>query len=141
MLLWTLLALVGCVRAQDRETFSERLWIEPFRDGKLLAQFQFTTILDDVPRSPYTLGVDDSRESRYGDLACHLHRILAQHYTVVPLALGQVLREYSVTELHLSLNAGKWNYKSWGAPLVPNVASGAELWTWMGHTQNETSEM
>ncbi|KAF8609557.1 Gpi16 subunit GPI transamidase component [Ceratobasidium sp. AG-I] len=125
MLLWTLLILAGCVRAQDRETFSERLWVEPFRDGKLLAQFEFTTILDDVPRSPHTLGVDDS----------------PQHYTVVPLALGQVLREYSVTELHLSLNAGKWNYNAWGAPLVPNVASGAELWAWMGHTQNETSEI
>lgn len=67
--------------------------------------------------------------------------VLAQHYTVVPLALGQVLREYSVTELHLALNAGKWNYKSWGVPLVPNVASGAELWAWMGHTHNDTSDM
>jgi phosphatidylinositol glycan class T len=76
-----------------------------------------------------------------GFLFSFTHKTLAQHYTVVPLALGQVLREYSVTELHLSLNAGKWNYKSWGAPIVPNVASGAELWAWMGHSQNDTTEM
>ncbi|KAG9112429.1 Subunit of the glycosylphosphatidylinositol transamidase complex-like protein, partial [Ceratobasidium sp. 392] len=126
MLLWPLFVIfTSCVvRAQDRETFSERLWIEPFRDGKLLAQFEFTTVLDDVPRHPVALDVEDA----------------PQHYTVVPLALGQVLREYSVTELHLSLNAGKWNYKSWGTPIVPNVASGAELWAWMGHAQNDTNE-
>ncbi|CUA76870.1 GPI transamidase component PIG-T [Rhizoctonia solani] len=62
------------------------------------------------------------------------------HYTVFPLALGQILREYSVTELHLSLNAGKWNYQSWGVPLVPSTASGAELWAWMGHTHNDTTD-
>ncbi|KEP54120.1 Gpi16 subunit GPI transamidase component [Rhizoctonia solani 123E] len=126
MLLWPLLAaFASLVRAQDRETFSEQLWIEPFHDGKLLAQFEFLTVLNDVPRRPDTLNVEDS----------------SQHYTVVPLALGQILREYSVTELHLSLNAGKWNYKSWGVPLVPSTASGAELWAWMGHTHNDTTEL
>ncbi|KDN49986.1 hypothetical protein RSAG8_01322, partial [Rhizoctonia solani AG-8 WAC10335] len=125
MQLWPLVVFASLVRAQDRETFSEQLWIEPFHDGKLLAQFEFLTVLDDAPRRPDTLNVEDS----------------SQHYTVVPLALGQILREYSVTELHLSLNAGKWNYKSWGAPLVPSVASGAELWAWMGHTHNDTTEL
>jgi len=56
----------------------------------------------------------------------------AQHYTLFPLALGQILREYSVTELHLTLNAGNWNYDRWGYPEEPGVGTGAELWTWMG---------
>lgn len=56
----------------------------------------------------------------------------AQHYTLFPLALGQVLREYAITELHLSLNAGKWNYDLWGPPDEAGVATGAELWAWMG---------
>jgi len=56
----------------------------------------------------------------------------AQHYTVFPLALGQVLREYAVTELHLCLNAGNWNYDHWGIPDEPGVGTGAELWAWMG---------
>lgn len=49
-----------------------------------------------------------------------------------PLALGQVLREYAITEMHLTLNAGKWNYDRWGYPDEPGVGSGAELWAWMG---------
>jgi len=57
---------------------------------------------------------------------------LAQHYTLFPLSLGQILREYGVTELHLSLNAGNWNYDRWGYPEENGVATGAELWAWMG---------
>lgn len=59
-------------------------------------------------------------------------RSLAQHYTVFPLALGQILREYAITEMHLTLNAGKWNYDRWGYPNEPGVGTGAELWAWMG---------
>ena len=56
----------------------------------------------------------------------------AQHYALFPLTLGQILREYSVTELHLTLNAGKWDYSNWGYPEEPGVGTGAELWVWMG---------
>lgn len=55
----------------------------------------------------------------------------AQHYTLFPLTLGQILREYAVTELHLSLNAGKWNYDTWGMPDELGVATGGELWAWI----------
>lgn len=37
-----------------------------------------------------------------------------------------------MTELHLSLNAGSWNYERWGYPKVNGVGTGAELWAWMG---------
>jgi phosphatidylinositol glycan class T len=47
------------------------------------------------------------------------------------LALGQIIRAYAVTELHLTLNAGKWDYDTWGFPKEPAVSSGAELWAWM----------
>jgi len=33
--------------------------------------------------------------------------------------------------MHLNLNAGKWDYKAWGFPENPEVASGAELRVWM----------
>lgn len=62
----------------------------------------------------------------------------AQHYTVFPLALGQVLREYAITELHLTLNSGNWNYDNWGYPDEPGVGTGAELWAWMGDGAPET---
>ena len=58
--------------------------------------------------------------------------MLVQHYTVFPLALGQILREYAVSELHLTLNAGNWNYDRWGYPEEKGVGTGAELWAWLG---------
>jgi phosphatidylinositol glycan class T len=45
--------------------------------------------------------------------------------------MGQILREYAVAELHLTLNTGRWRYDAWGFPENPAVASGAELWVWM----------
>ncbi|KAF8531968.1 Gpi16 subunit GPI transamidase component [Gautieria morchelliformis] len=99
------------------EHFNEGLHIRPLQDGRVYTHFSFKTLLTGaVPRSPATLHVDDE----------------SQHYNVFPLALGQIIREYAVTELHLSLNAGKWDYSSWGHPDDPGVASGAELWAWMG---------
>ncbi|KAJ7479624.1 GPI transamidase component GPI16 [Mycena latifolia] len=53
------------------------------------------------------------------------------HCTLFPLTLGQILREYAVTELHLTLNAGKWDHERWGYPAEPDVGTGAELWAWM----------
>jgi len=37
-----------------------------------------------------------------------------------------------VTELHLTLNAGNWDYDRWGYPEEKGVGTGAELWAWMG---------
>ncbi|KAI0691254.1 Gpi16 subunit GPI transamidase component [Cerioporus squamosus] len=105
--------------ALANEQFDEDLTLHPLRDGKLSARFSFSTILKDAtPRDPRQLSGDDE----------------AQHYTLFPLALGQILREYAVTELHLTLNAGKWNYDAWGYPDEPGVGTGAELWVWMGES-------
>ncbi|KAF8073389.1 GPI transamidase component PIG-T [Lyophyllum atratum] len=99
------------------EKFDEQLTIKSLRDGKVVSKFSFKTVLQGAsPRDPRSLGADD----------------VSQHYTVFPLALGQILREYAVTELHLSLNAGNWNYDRWGYPEEPGVGTGAELWAWMG---------
>ncbi|KAJ7770158.1 hypothetical protein DFH07DRAFT_768703 [Mycena maculata] len=46
-------------------------------------------------------------------------------------APSQIQRNYySVSNIHLSLNAGKWNYERWGY-LEADVRSGAELWAGM----------
>ncbi|KAL0574317.1 Subunit of the glycosylphosphatidylinositol transamidase complex-like protein [Marasmius crinis-equi] len=101
------------------ETFKEDLSIRSLRDGKVAASFSFRTLLRDAtPRDPRRLSVDDDDD-------------ISQHYTLFPLTLGQILRQYAITELHLTLNAGKWNYESWGAPEEPGVGTGAELWAWM----------
>ncbi|OCH87929.1 Gpi16 subunit GPI transamidase component [Obba rivulosa] len=103
--------------ALHAEQFDEELTLRPLRDGKLAARFSFTTLLKGVaPRNPERLDEDDD----------------SQHYTLFPLALGQILREYAVTEMHLTLNAGNWAYDRWGYPDDLGVSTGAELWAWMG---------
>ncbi|KAH9850129.1 Gpi16 subunit GPI transamidase component [Lenzites betulinus] len=114
-----LLALHLVAASAHGEVFDEDLTLRPLRDGKLQARFSFTTLLKGAtPRNPAALEDDDE----------------AQHYTLFPLALGQILREHAVSELHLTLNAGKWNYDHWGHPDEPGVGTGAELWVWMGDT-------
>ncbi|EED80547.1 predicted protein [Postia placenta Mad-698-R] len=109
--------------AASEEQFDEELTLRPLRDGKLAARFSFTTLLKgSTPRSPESLGLDDA----------------SQHYTLFPLALGQILREYAVTEMHLTLNAGKWNYEGWGYPEEAGVGTGGELWAWMGDSGTVT---
>ena len=119
----------------QHEQFDEDLHLRPLRDGRLLSRFSFTTLLKGTaPRDPQQLSADD--EGMCSTCIPHLldfsFYATAQHYTLFPLALGQVLREYAVTELHLTLNAGKWNYEAWGYPDEPGVGTGAELWAWMG---------
>jgi GPI-anchor transamidase subunit T len=132
-----LLCLTLCLstyQTSTREYFDEHLTIKSLRDGKVASRFSFKTVLQDVfPRNPQTLGLDDvCAFFEYCIFRLDTNNFLAQHYTVFPLALGQILREYAVTELHLTLNAGNWNYDRWGYPDEPGVGTGAELWAWMG---------
>ncbi|KAF9263700.1 GPI transamidase component GPI16 [Marasmius fiardii PR-910] len=101
------------------EEFREDLSIRSLRDGKVASSFAFRTLLrDSSPRDPRHLLFDDNQDT-------------SQRYTLFPLTLGQILRQYAITELHLTLNAGKWNYDSWGVPDELGVGTGAELWAWM----------
>ncbi|KAJ7268698.1 GPI transamidase component PIG-T [Mycena haematopus] len=115
--LWALCLLPACLsHSFSGETFTEELVVRALPDGRVASRFEFSTRLHGAtPRNPQNLSVEDH----------------SQHYTLFPLALGQILREYAVTELHLTLNAGKWNYDRWGYPDEPDVATGAALWAWM----------
>ncbi|KAG8840765.1 Subunit of the glycosylphosphatidylinositol transamidase complex-like protein [Serendipita sp. 405] len=94
----------------------ERLSLKPLDDGKVSAHFEFDFVhKDGVPRDPRTLGMKEAD----------------QHYEFLPLSLGQILREYAVAEVHLTMNNGRWNYPLWGYPENAAVASGVELWAWM----------
>ncbi|PPQ66086.1 hypothetical protein CVT24_000200 [Panaeolus cyanescens] len=121
--LWplTLLHLLTVALAANTETFNERLSLNSLQDGKVAAKFTFTTLLKDgKPRDPRLLEREDE----------------SQHFTIFPLALGQILRQYGVTELHLNLNAGKWNYDVWGSPEEKGVGTGGELWAWLADGAN-----
>lgn len=124
------------------EQFDEELLVKPLRDGRVAATFAFTMLLNGAsPRDPSTLDSDDECNVTVPcgpQLVDADLRPIAQHYTLFPLPLGQILREYAVTELHLTLNAGSWIYDRWGYPDEPGVGAGAELWAWMG-TDSEAS--
>ncbi|KAE9400530.1 Gpi16 subunit, GPI transamidase component [Gymnopus androsaceus JB14] len=114
--IFLLLSSVLCLE-DTVEEFQEQLSFKSLRDGRVASTFSFKTLLKDAtPRDPQTLALDNDD---------------SQHYTLFPLTLGQILRQYAITELHLTLNAGKWNYDSWGYPDEPGVGVGAELWAWM----------
>ncbi|KZV99919.1 hypothetical protein EXIGLDRAFT_831151 [Exidia glandulosa HHB12029] len=73
---------------------TERLKVAAPPDGKVLGHWTFTTTLQNTePGLSY-----------------------AQHYTLFPLGLGQILNAHGAPELHLPLNAGQWDYKLWGSP-------------------------
>ena len=116
-----------------QERYHEDLTIRPLTDGKVITAFTFTTSLEGAsPRDPRDSENSGGYTSFPPGLSCsRIHSFQAQHYTLFPLTLGQILREHSVTELHLSLNAGKWNYDKWGYPDHASVGTGAELWAWM----------
>jgi len=136
-LLWSIvpwLALAQPPGDAFKDDATESLRIRPLPDGKVAVAFEFTILSKGKrPRHPKTLGQDDE-----GVLISHimctqqLTSWTAQHYESFPLALGQILREYAVTEMHLTLNSGRWMYDRWGYPDSPGVATGAELWAWMG---------
>ncbi|KAG9019274.1 Subunit of the glycosylphosphatidylinositol transamidase complex-like protein [Tulasnella sp. 427] len=99
-------------KASASETYQETLQLKPLPDGKISARFEFKTLL----ATSLEDSVDDDRP---------------HHYRLFPLVLGELLRAHSISELHLSLNAGKWDYDKWSYPIDQGVASGAELWVWM----------
>ncbi|KAG0188163.1 hypothetical protein DFQ28_005309 [Apophysomyces sp. BC1034] len=94
------------------EQFDEDLTFTPLPDGKLLADFEFTTQV-----KAYT-------------------EPSASHYGLFPKAIGQVLQEYDVDELHLTFTQGRWNYEEWGYPPQQSAGTGVELWAWMKNSQD-----
>ncbi|XP_078681389.1 GPI-anchor transamidase component PIGT-like [Branchiostoma floridae x Branchiostoma belcheri] len=109
------LCLLCCVfhtGASARDEYSEELLIVPFRSGQVYSHFEFTTSWD----------VDFAGSE--GGPRYKLH-----HFRLFPRALGQVLTEYRVQEMHLTLTQGMWQQDKWGYPVV-SAAPGAELWVW-----------
>jgi len=115
----TALALVNAAE----EEYREELTLRPLIDGKVSAHFSFSTLLHRaVPRSPNTLETDDTCTSACTFLPSYCltetpargntRRLPfpAQHYSIFPLALGQILREHAIPEFHLTMNSGKWDY-------------------------------
>jgi GPI-anchor transamidase subunit T len=131
VVLWLAVALVA--REHNSEEFSETLRLRPLQDGRLSASFEFVTLLrPSISIKSESVSEGESKLSfKVQYLRLSDSWLAAQHYTLFPLAVGQLLRRYVVSELHLTLNSGIWNYESWGDPDYPAVGSGAEMWAWI----------
>ncbi len=88
------------------EAFEERLYIQPLEDGKKAFHFQFT-----------------QRARLGGD----------KHFGGFPRVISQLVQEFDIKELSVSMTQGRWAYHRWGS--IPFVVSmpltGAQVWTIM----------
>lgn len=90
------------------DQYEENLLIRPQQDGTVAAHFQFKTLWS----------------------SHHLHSHWKSHYDLFSLAIGSMLNEHEIHELHFSLSNGYWRHKRWGMP-PRSAMSGAELWLWL----------
>ena len=100
----TMLLCVLLVSMVSGDQFTEELLLTPLSNGHLSAYFKFTTL---VP--------NDIRESASWT-----------HYDLLSRPLGELLGQYSVQELSLSLTQGVWRHHSWGYP-VRSAPPGAQV--------------
>jgi len=98
--------------------YHENLIVKPFLDGKVLLHFQFSTVQNHYDHQ-------------------HDHQ---KHYTMFPKMLGQIVDRYHVSEMHLSLTQGRWEYDKWGNAWTP-APVGAELMTWFSAPLDHNAEL
>ncbi|EJU05166.1 Gpi16 subunit GPI transamidase component [Dacryopinax primogenitus] len=111
-------------REQRGEQFSESLTLRPLLDGKVHTRFAFEFSAGAESGTGREGQLADGDEDGDGDGAD-----AALHTTLLPLSLTQLLRTYDARELHLSLNAGKWDALRWGNPSGA-LRTGGEMWAW-----------
>lgn len=100
------LCLASAVTAlQDR--FDEHLTMRPLADGRLHTQFSFVL-----------------QSSQSGEESDSI-----PIYSTVPRTLIHLARASDAEEIHLAINAGRWDYQRWGEPGEEEmVGTGAEVW-------------
>ena len=114
-------------------TFSEQLLIRPLEDGNVLTHFEFTVSCHSQP-CLFPLSHSACRPISPSPLALYplqmtVDALPSAHYVLFPKSLGQVISEFGVERLHLSLSAGRWRHSKWGYsqsppfPLPSNASS------------------
>ncbi|CDR99708.1 hypothetical protein [Sporisorium scitamineum] len=73
------------------ESLHETLLLKPLPDGRVLSSFLFTLTSTSSSTSNFRL---------------------------LPRTLLQPIQHFGVSEVHLSLNSGRWKYDSWGSPVT-----------------------
>ncbi|RKP22280.1 GPI transamidase component PIG-T [Syncephalis pseudoplumigaleata] len=117
LVFWLFWLLAVCHLVVDADTFDEQLIVRPLDDGRVLTHFQF------VVRA-----------------ANHTAPAPGQHHYLLSPTMAQIVEQYEVASLRLSLTQGTWFAERWGYPLTgeESAGSGAELWAQLRtNTQRE----
>jgi phosphatidylinositol glycan class T len=98
------LCLASIVRASNN-SFDEHLTLRPLADGRLHTVFSF-----------------DLESSQWQEESIPI-------FSTVPRTLIHLAKASNAEEIHLSINAGRWDYRKWGRPEEEEmVGTGAEVW-------------
>lgn len=102
--------------AEMEEGFRESLRIAPLADGRvhMLFSFELTSAAD--------VDMDEQQPNTASSQQPPL-------YSTVPRPLVHLAQASDADEVHLAINAGRWDYARWGWPTTePAVGTGAEVW-------------
>ncbi|XP_049854361.1 GPI transamidase component PIG-T [Schistocerca gregaria] len=112
-----ILCLTVVLASSKNDVFNEELLLKPLPDDHVYAYFQFTTVWD----------VEPDAES-------------FKHSHLFPRPLGEIVAQFDVQELHVSLTGGLWRHQLWGYP-VRDAAPGAEVWAWFKPTNKDIDKL
>lgn len=120
--------------------FTEELLLRPLPDGRVTADFQFTSRWRHPPAAPRAGGDSGPGGGVHADssaattseslLTTHGERSFFDNFDAFPRALARVVHEHGVRELAFTLRRGRWEYDRWGAP-TRAAPGGAELKLWL----------
>lgn len=97
-LYYTSALITSSTSDSSRDLYNENLYIKPLQDGKLFAQFQFTTL--------YRGDIADLRwENRL---------------EILPLSMSDLVAMTDIETLRFTLTKGNWDYKNWGYSTLPS---------------------
>lgn len=103
-------------KSKEHDEYNENLLVKGHQDGSVSTTFQFKTLWS-----------KDHRRSHWN-----------KHYDLFPFAIGSLLIQHEVQELHFSLTNGHWRHRRWGLP-VRNTSPGGELWLWLSPFHSQPS--
>lgn len=118
---WFPIVLLFVLSAAD--TYTEDLIIAKLPSGHFLSQFAFS-----IGSTSNDIGILD---------ICDLTLFIGNEYELFPRVMAELISQYSVKELSLSLGMGRWSAEEWGIPPQPSSPTGAYVHAWIQGNETE----
>lgn len=114
------------------DQFHEELFIKPLPPAHLYSYFQFITLVEHGSSCKYIKRyIRHMYRLRKAKSIYQQHDVFItdEHSNLSPRALTEVISQFQVEELHLTLTEGQWRHDKWGYPVL-DAGPGAELYAW-----------